>query len=58
MSKLGKWFYRRVFKRIRQRHPIEVYVNGKLISAGSGTITMDTRDPRHTHIVKIKGYWK
>lgn len=39
------WFIRRIFKRVRQRHPIEVYVNGRLIQAGSGTITTSLSKP-------------
>lgn len=40
-----KWFIRRIFKRIKQRHPIEVYVNGRLVQAGSGTITTSVSEP-------------
>lgn len=40
-----KWLMRRVFKRIKQRHPIEVYYNGKLILAGSGTISTSVSTP-------------
>ena len=36
-----KWFIRRFFNRIKQKHPIEVYVSGKLIQAGEGTITLN-----------------
>lgn len=35
-----RWIIRRIFKRIKQRHPIEVYVGGRLIQAGSGTISV------------------
>jgi hypothetical protein len=44
-----KWFMRRIFRRVKQRHPIEVYYNGKLVLAGSGTIT--TSDSQPTTIV-------
>lgn len=40
-----KWFIRRVFKRIKQKHPIEVYYNGRLIHAGSATITASVDKP-------------
>lgn len=40
-----KWLIRRLFKRIKQRHPIEVYYNGKLIHAGSATLTMGVEEP-------------
>lgn len=40
-----KWFKRRVLKRIKQRYPLEVYYNGKLIQAGSGTITTSVDEP-------------
>lgn len=40
-----RWLIRRLFKRVKQRHPIEVYYNGKLIQAGSGTIRTSVSEP-------------
>lgn len=40
-----RWFIRRVFKRIKQRHPVEVYVGGKLIHAGSATLKTSVDEP-------------
>lgn len=40
-----KWLLRRVFKRVKQRHPIEVYVGGRLVIAGSGTIKTSVSEP-------------
>lgn len=40
-----KWLMRRLFKRVKQRHPIEVYVGGKLIHAGSGTLKTSVSEP-------------
>ena len=36
---------RRVFKRIKQRHPIEVYIGGKLVLAGSGKLELSVAKP-------------
>ncbi len=44
-KRLWQWFKRRVFRRIKQRHPLEVYYNGKLIKAGSGTIKTSVSEP-------------
>lgn len=40
-----EWLIRRLFKRIKQRHPVEVYVGGKLIRAGSATIKVSLSEP-------------
>lgn len=40
-----KWLIRRIFKRIKQRHPVEVYVGGKLVHAGSATIVVTHDEP-------------
>lgn len=48
------WITRRLFKRIKQKHPIEVYYNGKLVIAGSGTITTSVSE--QTTIVFDKDY--
>lgn len=37
-----EWFKRRVLKRVKQKYPIEIYVRGRLVIAGSGKIKMDS----------------
>lgn len=44
-KRLWRWIKRRIFRRIKQRHPLEVYYNGKLIQAGSGTIHTSLSEP-------------
>lgn len=48
-----KWLLRRIFKRIKQRYPIEVYVNGRLISAGPGDITKEL-ESEYDAVIRIK----
>jgi hypothetical protein len=46
------WIARRLLKRIKQRSPIEVYIGGRLVLAGSGTISV----PREGNtIITLKG---
>lgn len=42
---MKEWFKRRVLKRIKQRHPIEVWVGGKCVIAGSGKIVVTNTKP-------------
>ena len=55
MNKFVTWFKRRVFRRIKQRYPIEVYHNGKLIVAGSATIHAEVDKPT---TIEFDEVWK
>lgn len=50
-----EWFKRRVLKRIKQKHAIEVYVGGRLVIAGNGTIKTNINS-KYEAIIGIERY--